>query len=70
MGPVLGTLFVNKLIERYLLQVTDILYSLLTTGSRRFTNASGDAAPAYLEFGHDTTIDLALAALGLAKYVP
>ena len=33
----------------------------------RFTNASGDAQPAYLEFGHDTTIDMALTALGLIK---
>ena len=33
----------------------------------RFTNASGNSWPAYIEFGHDTTIDLALAGLGLAK---
>ena len=33
----------------------------------RFTNATGDAAPIYLEFGHDTTIDMALTALGLIK---
>ena len=49
MGPLLGSLFVNKLIER-------------------FTNSNGDATPVYLEFGHDTTIDMALTALGLAKY--
>ena len=48
MGPTIGSLYVNKLIDR-------------------FTNASGDAVPLYLEFGHDTTIDLALTALGLAK---
>ncbi|KAI0366123.1 phosphoglycerate mutase-like protein [Pilatotrama ljubarskyi] len=36
----------------------------------RFTNSTGDAKPAYLEFGHDTTIDLALTALGLAKDTP
>ncbi|KAJ7106225.1 phosphoglycerate mutase-like protein [Mycena epipterygia] len=48
MGPTLGTLFVNKLIER-------------------FSNATGDAQQMYLEFGHDTTIDMALTALGLAK---
>ncbi|TBU32593.1 phosphoglycerate mutase-like protein, partial [Dichomitus squalens] len=36
----------------------------------RFTNASGAAKPVYLEFGHDTTIDLALTALGLAKDTP
>ncbi|KAJ7077123.1 phosphoglycerate mutase-like protein [Mycena belliarum] len=51
MGPTLGTLFVNKLIER-------------------FTNATGAAQEMYLEFGHDTTIDMALAALGLAKDTP
>ncbi|OJT15560.1 Thiamine-repressible acid phosphatase pho4 [Trametes pubescens] len=33
----------------------------------RFTNSTGDAQQVYLEFGHDTTIDLALTALGLAK---
>ncbi|KAJ7067101.1 histidine phosphatase superfamily [Mycena amicta] len=48
MGPTLGTLFVNKLVER-------------------FTNSTGDAQEMYMEFGHDTTIDLALTALGLAK---
>ncbi|KAJ7170878.1 phosphoglycerate mutase-like protein [Mycena crocata] len=48
MGPTLGTLFVNKLIER-------------------FSNATGDAQQMYMEFGHDTTIDMALSALGLAK---
>ncbi|KAL0948620.1 hypothetical protein HGRIS_010429 [Hohenbuehelia grisea] len=36
----------------------------------RFSNATGDAKPVYLEFGHDTTIDMALAALGLAKDTP
>ncbi|KAJ7679018.1 phosphoglycerate mutase-like protein [Mycena polygramma] len=48
MGPTLGTLYVNKLIER-------------------FANTTGDAQELYLEFGHDTTIDMALTALGLAK---
>ncbi|KAI0649365.1 phosphoglycerate mutase-like protein [Trametes meyenii] len=48
MGEVLGSLFVNKLVER-------------------FTNSTGTAKPVYLEFGHDTTIDMALTALGLAK---
>ncbi|KIJ66951.1 hypothetical protein HYDPIDRAFT_85676 [Hydnomerulius pinastri MD-312] len=48
MGPLLGTIFVDKLIDR-------------------FSNTSGDAAELYLEFGHDTTIDNALTALGLAK---
>jgi len=48
MGPILGTLYVNKLIER-------------------FSNKTGDAGELYLEFGHDTTIDQALTALGLAK---
>ncbi|KAI0661591.1 phosphoglycerate mutase-like protein [Cubamyces menziesii] len=36
----------------------------------RFTNSTGDAKPLYLEFGHDTTIDLVLTALGLAKDTP
>ncbi|KAF4571614.1 acid phosphatase pho5 [Pleurotus pulmonarius] len=48
MGPTLGSLYVNKLIER-------------------FSNSSSDAKAVYLEFGHDTTIDMALTALGLAK---
>ncbi|KAH7926093.1 phosphoglycerate mutase-like protein [Leucogyrophana mollusca] len=48
MGPLLGSLYVNKLVGR-------------------FTNATGDASPLYLEFGHDTTIDMVLTALGLAK---
>lgn len=34
-----------------------------------FTNKTGDAQEVVLEFGHDTTIDLALTALGLAKSV-
>ena len=48
MGPLLGSLYVNKLIDR-------------------FENKTGDAQAVYLEFGHDTTIDMALTALGLAK---
>ncbi|PSR78997.1 hypothetical protein PHLCEN_2v7184 [Hermanssonia centrifuga] len=51
MGPILGSLFVDKLIER-------------------FTNKTGDSQSLYLEFGHDTTIDMALTALGLAKDSP
>ncbi|PIL35733.1 hypothetical protein GSI_02463 [Ganoderma sinense ZZ0214-1] len=51
MGPVLGGLLVQKVVER-------------------FTNSTGSAQPVYLEFGHDTTIDLALTALGLAKDSP
>ena len=35
-----------------------------------FTNSTGDAKPVYLEFGHDTTIDMALTGLGLAKDTP
>ena len=35
-----------------------------------FTNSTGDAKPLYLEFGHDTTIDMALTGLGLAKDTP
>jgi len=48
MGPTLGALYVNTLIDR-------------------FTNSSGDASAVYLEFGDDTTIDLALMGLGLAR---
>ncbi|EIN04060.1 phosphoglycerate mutase-like protein [Punctularia strigosozonata HHB-11173 SS5] len=51
MGPTLGALYVDKLIER-------------------FSNKTGDAEPIYLEFGHDTTIDMILTALGLAKDTP
>ncbi|KAH7906747.1 phosphoglycerate mutase-like protein [Hygrophoropsis aurantiaca] len=51
LGPMLGALYVNKLIER-------------------FQDTAGDAKPMYLEFGHDTTIIFALAALGLAKDDP
>jgi len=51
MGPMLGSLLVDKVVER-------------------FTNTSGTSVPVYLEFGHDTTIDMALTALGLAKDDP
>ena len=50
----LGVFLSNVLIRR--------LYS--------FTNSTGDAKPVYLEFGHDTTIDMALTGLGLAKDSP
>ena len=36
----------------------------------RLTNATGAAQEVYLEFGHDTTIDMALTGLGLAKDTP
>ncbi|THH13821.1 hypothetical protein EUX98_g9679 [Antrodiella citrinella] len=36
----------------------------------RFSNASTGAQEVYLEFGHDTTIDLALTALGIAHDKP
>ena len=51
MDQLLGTLYINKLVER-------------------FTNATGDAEPAYIEFGHDTTIDMALTAMGFFKDTP
>ncbi|KAI0346521.1 phosphoglycerate mutase-like protein [Trametopsis cervina] len=51
MGPVLGSVFVNTLVDR-------------------LANASGASLPLYLEFGHDTTIDLAMTGLGLAHDVP
>ncbi|KAH9856567.1 phosphoglycerate mutase-like protein [Lenzites betulinus] len=48
----------------------EVLGSLLVSKLvERFTNSTGDAQQVYLEFGHDTTIDLALTALGLAKDV-
>lgn len=37
--------------------------------TERLTNTSGNAANLYLDFAHDTTIDLILTALGLAEYV-
>jgi hypothetical protein len=64
MGPTLGTLFVNKLIERFAFLP---FYRWMHLTSHRFSNATGDAQQMYLEFGHDTTIDMALTALGLAK---
>lgn len=48
LGPVLGSVYVNKLIER-------------------FTNATGDAQELYLEFGHDISFLVALAAMNLNK---
>ncbi len=66
MGPLLGTLFVNKLIERFVFLVLFTLFCAYNTFS--FSNDTGDSQAVYLEFGHDTTIDMALAALGLAKY--
>lgn len=36
----------------------------------RFTDTSNASLPMYLEFGHDTTIDLALTGLGLIKDSP
>ncbi|KAH7927925.1 phosphoglycerate mutase-like protein, partial [Leucogyrophana mollusca] len=51
MGPVMGSVYVNTLIER-------------------FSNATGDATPLYLEFGHDGTIYTAMTAMGLAKDEP
>ncbi|KAH7913207.1 histidine phosphatase superfamily, partial [Hygrophoropsis aurantiaca] len=51
LGPMLGSLYVNKLIER-------------------FQNNTGDAKSMYLEFGHDATINVAMAAIGLAEDEP
>ncbi|KAH7889343.1 phosphoglycerate mutase-like protein [Phlebopus sp. FC_14] len=51
MGPLLGSVYVNKLIER-------------------LTNANGDAKELYLEFGHDVSILLILAAMGLNEDIP
>ena len=50
MGPTLGALYVNKLIQRF-----------------TSPTAGADTRPVYLEFGHDTTIDMALTALVLVK---
>lgn len=72
MGPVLGAVYVNKLIERCVIIRHSQAFSRTLTWVlfHRFTNSSGDAAPIYLEFGHDTTIDLALTGLGLIKDSP
>ncbi|KAH7913208.1 phosphoglycerate mutase-like protein [Hygrophoropsis aurantiaca] len=51
LGPMLGSLYVNKMIER-------------------FQNKTGDAKSLYLEFGHDATINFAMAAIGLAQDEP
>ncbi|KAG2078233.1 phosphoglycerate mutase-like protein [Suillus decipiens] len=50
-GPVMGSVFVKKLIDR-------------------FSNTGGEAQPLYLEFGHDTTIIAAIAAMGLNEDDP
>ena len=51
MGPILGSVYINTLIDR-------------------LTNLTGSAHQVYLEFGHDTTIDMVLTGLGLAKDTP
>ncbi|KAF9222916.1 phosphoglycerate mutase-like protein [Gyrodon lividus] len=51
MGLLLGSVYVNKLIER-------------------LTNSNGDAKELYLEFGHDASILLVLAAMGLNEDIP
>ncbi|KAG7451310.1 phosphoglycerate mutase-like protein [Guyanagaster necrorhizus] len=70
MGPFLGTIFVNKLIERSVVEsaTTEPADSFLSL--YRFSDSTGNASAVYLEFGHDTTIDTAFAALGLAKDTP
>lgn len=35
----------------------------------RLSNKTGNASDLYLEFGHDTTLDLLFTAAGLVKYV-
>lgn len=66
MGPTLGSLYVNKLIERYAPFLT-VEIDVAKYQWPRFSNSSSDAKDVYLEFGHDTTIDMALTALGLAR---
>lgn len=51
MGPILGSVYINTLIDR-------------------ITNLTGSAQEVYLEFGHDTTIDMVLTGLGIAKDTP
>jgi hypothetical protein len=61
----MGSVFVNKLIERYVLTlVQDINHSTLA----RFSD-SEEAQSLYLEFGHDTTIVAAMAAMELNRYI-
>jgi|SRR5882757_371208 len=65
-GRVLGSVFVNKLIERCVLILVEI--SLVNT-LVRFSNASEEAQSLYLEFGHDSTIITAMAAMDLNRYI-
>src|SRR5882757_448371 len=65
-GRVLGSVFVNKLIERCVLTLVKI--SLVNT-LVRFSNASEEAQSLYLEFGHDSTIMAIMAAMDLNRYI-
>jgi hypothetical protein len=65
-GRVMGSVFVNKLIKRYVLTlVQDITHKQVA----RFEDESEEAQSLYLEFGHDFTILTAMAAMELNRYV-
>jgi acid phosphatase len=70
-GRVLGSIFVNKLIERYVLTLVKALSQISFINTlARFSDTSEEAQSLYLEFGHDTTIMAAMAAMCLNRYVP
>lgn len=65
-GRVMGSVFVNKLINRYVLTHVKTSPNDMCA---RFSNTSGEAQSLYLEFGHDATIMAAMAAMDLNKYI-
>jgi len=65
-GRVMGSVFVNELINRYVLM--HVKTSPINTYAR-FSNTSGEAQSLFLEFGHDATILAAMAAMDLNRYI-
>lgn len=79
MGPLLGRQYTRKLVERYVFLHSLFFPFLLCCCAHdgisninecRFATMNGSAVPMFVEFGHDTTIDLALTGLGLIKDTP
>lgn len=65
MGSVLGSFYVASLIER-----SDTHFAVTSFTDRfrsRLTNSTGNASSVYVEFGHDSSLSLALTGLGLVK---